>query len=343
MRSHRAVKLTPYLVVILLVLATPAHTLLAQAPEPDGSDNALFEAAIQGDLAAVHEFVANGVSVHDRNREGSTPLHLAALHNRVAVARFLLSKGAVMEAQLPMDDMRTPLHLAVGNGHTKMIRFLLAGGADVNADSGEGTALHYVVAQRLDVEIAKILVGGGANPSFGGMVGMTPLERAREYEYEELVAFFSGVVQSPRGMDGVAIMVSGTLPHREPGRFGVANLVDDEPSTAWCEGKPDDGIGEWIEFAFHEPRKLERLGIVVGYAKSGNTFRSNNRVKTVIVSMPNCDSFKVDLKDTHETQYVELPSEDETKSVVITIQEVYRGSRYRDTCISEITLNPAMK
>jgi len=31
--------------------------------------------------------------------------------------------------------------------------------------------------------------------------------------------------------------------------FGPLALFDGYPSTAWCEGKPDDGIGEWVEFS----------------------------------------------------------------------------------------------
>ena len=34
----------------------------------------------------------------------------------------------------------------------------------------------------------------------------------------------------------ITIQASSTLPHRDPSRYGVANLTDINLDTAWCEG-----------------------------------------------------------------------------------------------------------
>ena len=161
-----------------------------------------------------------------------------------------------------------------------------------------------------------------------------------------LIPFMNAEANQPNAQQPanpeITIQASSTLPHRQPGRYGVANLTDGDLNSAWCEGKEGDGIGESITFTFREPRKIGRIGIVVGYAKSGNVFRSNNRVEAVTVTMPNRDLVKLSLWDEPKMQFLEIPPGKAVRSMKITIDKVFRGEKYRDTCLSEIKADPAM-
>ena len=52
--------------------------------------------------------------------------------------------------------------------------------------------------------------------------------------------------------------------------------------TAWVEGKEGSGIGEYIEYSFqnNSPR-ITSIIISNGYMKSDNTWKNNNRVKSL--------------------------------------------------------------
>jgi hypothetical protein len=58
--------------------------------------------------------------------------------------------------------------------------------------------------------------------------------------------------------------------------YSIDNLSDNNPNTAWVEGKEDYGIGEFIEFDYMNTE----LWIYNGYQKSKKSFLANSRVKT---------------------------------------------------------------
>jgi ankyrin repeat protein len=65
---------------------------------PDAS--ALIAAAAAGDLARVREILADAPSlIGERDGEGATALHHAALHGRQDVVRFLIAQGADANAR----------------------------------------------------------------------------------------------------------------------------------------------------------------------------------------------------------------------------------------------------
>jgi len=46
------------------------------------------------------------------------------------------------------------------------------------------------------------------------------------------------------------------------------NLIDDDPTTMWCEGSASEGEGEWVRFFFKTSQKIDRI-VVVPAAQSG--------------------------------------------------------------------------
>jgi len=115
-------------------------------------------------------------------------------------------------------------------------------------------------------------------------------------------------------------------------------LVNDwNNETAWVEGKNDDGVGEWIKLESSVPIKIRELEILNGYQKSKDLFEKNGRVKTIRLEFSDSTSIEKELIGGYEYwDRIIFDQEIETKYIKITILDVYSGTEYKDTCISEI-------
>lgn len=105
----------------------------------------LEQAAEQGDLRTVKRLVAEGASLRaEDTAHGKTPLYFAATADKAEMTRFLIQKGADVNAR--DDSGETALHEVAYSGHLKVARLLLDHGAAVNLRSHDGsTPLHQAV------------------------------------------------------------------------------------------------------------------------------------------------------------------------------------------------------
>lgn len=112
--------------------------------------------------------------------------------------------------------------------------------------------------------------------------------------------------------------------------------------TAWIEGKEDSGIGEFIEYSFkNEAPRITSIIISNGYMKSNNTWKNNNRVKSLKLYINGKVFGILKLTDTKTDQIFKLGTfghnEDGSDLVLrFEILEVYLGEKYNDTAITEI-------
>ena len=96
-----------------------------------GESNALCNAVRSGDLQTVKEQLANGVDINGGDSEfGVTALSWAALLDATEIAKFLIEKGADVNAK--SRDGSTPLHSAAFLGHTEIAELLIQKSAEVN-------------------------------------------------------------------------------------------------------------------------------------------------------------------------------------------------------------------
>ncbi|WP_299711167.1 hypothetical protein [uncultured Tenacibaculum sp.] len=144
------------------------------------------------------------------------------------------------------------------------------------------------------------------------------------------------------------------------GNYKKSYLFDGNFNTAWVEGKKGAGIGEKIEIEL-DNYNLAAICLVNGYTKNANTYLENNRLKKIKV-----EKEFIDYNDPNKTQSssFEKTFEDKKfssintdnfydlvtkvadfgdgylkiKKVTITILEVYKGTKYNDTCITELFL-----
>ena len=180
----------------LFNLVEPARALMTEGADVNA---ALKTDGKQLTADAVHLLYRLGLIFKTWEREGDTPLHMAACSDAAAAAKLLLDNGADLFAGLggggtPLNvaarfeavdtasellargadsgarDAQgwTPLHSAAGGGALKTVRLLLDAGADVNAAAKQGlTPLHLSVSQRApqafdDPTITRLLLDWGA-------------------------------------------------------------------------------------------------------------------------------------------------------------------------------------
>lgn len=124
----------------------------------------------------------------------------------------------------------------------------------------------------------------------------------------------------------------------QSGNYTSTLLQDGKLDTAWAEVAKENGIGEWIKFHSSIDQDISGIEIINGYSKSNSTYTENNRVKRLRVEFSDRSSLEKELKDNAmlDLQKVEFGKTVKTKYIKITILDVYRGSKYQDTCISEI-------
>lgn len=128
-------------------------------------------------------------------------------------------------------------------------------------------------------------------------------------------------------------------------QYHPINIID-RTSNSWCEGANDDGTGTRIDIRFAKSKDNKIPEINYFYIKNGfgkkDYYEANNRVKDITVSGYHVNptrkfSERVTLKDTPDFQKVTLNSTFDFSSITIKIDSVYPGSKYNDTCITEIS------
>lgn len=158
-----------------------------------------------------------------------------------------------------------------------------------------------------------------------------------------LTMLFSGNI--PYALGGTAqlspcvITSSETSHHTEKhGTYPVANVFDGNTSTCWAEGASGYGIGEGISFTIATfGRSSITMKIYSGYHKSSERYRQNGRPKDTTISVdgiPQTHTFS----DVMSPEEITIGGLDGRAFVTIgiTIDSVYSGSKWSDTCISEI-------
>ncbi|EJW81990.1 hypothetical protein WUBG_07101, partial [Wuchereria bancrofti] len=158
------------------------NVLQREAQARYSEDLLLLDAARCGDLCTIKRIIGSCgtkiINCKDFDGRESTPLHFAAGYNRVEVLKYLLRKGANVEAR--DTGWLVPLHNACAYGHLAVAELLVKHGANLNATDKWGYTPLHEAALKGKFDVCKFLLISGANPKHKGRDGKTPLDVVRE-------------------------------------------------------------------------------------------------------------------------------------------------------------------
>jgi ankyrin repeat protein len=158
----------------------------------------VFEASSFGDLDRLTELLMfDPVLVTTYSADGFTPLHLAAFFGRPEAVRFLLDRGAEVDAPGTGWMTGTALHSAASSRQPEAVAMLLDAGADPDArQSGGWTPLH-AAAQNGDLATVEALLAAGADPAAVNDDGTSVRDLAIEGGNEAVLAAIDRALGTP--------------------------------------------------------------------------------------------------------------------------------------------------
>lgn len=140
----------------------------------------IFTASGTGDLERVKELISESPElIRFKNYEGRTPLHAAASRGVVPIVKYLIDKGADINA---IDDVGVPpLHAAAQSGSLETVKLVVGGGANIRAvDASKQTALHRAVFGG-NRDVFKLLISTGLDPDTKDADGRSALDIFRSF------------------------------------------------------------------------------------------------------------------------------------------------------------------
>ncbi len=165
---------------------------------PDLRHGLMMALALPTPAAAVAEALIDfpATDINTRNAQGETPLMLAALKGRLALAQKLIDRGADVN-----QTGWTPLHYAATGGGAAMVTLMLSHYAYVDAESPNGTTPLMMAAQYGSPESVELLLEAGAQPQQKNQQGLTALDFAQRGARPDAIKIISAALlaQSPRG------------------------------------------------------------------------------------------------------------------------------------------------
>ena len=142
------------------------------------------------------------------------------------------------------------------------------------------------------------------------------------------------------------IKASSHLAPQGKNNYDEKNLYDDNYFTPWVEGVKGYGIGEKVTLTVEiDYITIGGITITNGYSKSQTAWKNNSRVKKLKFSYNGQEMFILNLKDQMGEQSfafgkdLNFDGKELTKKFTITLEilDVYKGDKYDDTAISEIS------
>ena len=210
MTSHSYCRAFITLLATGLILATSCENLpqpVHNTPAPVKKEESLFDLITEGKTAEVKRRFTNSDSINQKNAQGQSLLHIAAVKNDGEMVQFLIAMKA--DTEIKNNEGETPMSAAVAAGSFDATKVLAEAGASIFAvnsanvtvyeiarkkspdalsaiiskktvaeqDTAGKTALHYAAGLADEQAVTVILAAGGAI-SVADATGATPLAEA---------------------------------------------------------------------------------------------------------------------------------------------------------------------
>ena len=115
-------------------------------------------------------------------------------------------------------------------------------------------------------------------------------------------------------------------------------LIDGDISTAWVEGMSGQGIRESVSIQFDDEYLINGIKINAGYQKNDELYNKNSRPAKIGIAFSDGTYEVHELDDVNSVQDIVFQKPIYSKSISLIIEDVYSGTKYEDTAISEISI-----
>lgn len=137
------------------------------------------------------------------------------------------------------------------------------------------------------------------------------------------------------------VVASSELNSQGSASYLASNIVDSNHETGWVEGVSGYGVGQWVELRdIYPDGEITALHILNGYVKSDKVWSENARVKRLKVYCDDKPICILELQNSRSMQVFNVQDVLGGKRYIgklrFEIMEVYPGTKYQDTVISEI-------
>ncbi len=150
-------------------------------------EDSIYDVVNREDTDAFSDMVVLGYDIDDIDRDGYTPLMIAASLGKANFARFLIYNDANVNKR--SHTGQTALHRAAQGGYDELVNMLIDAGAYVNIpDFAGNTPLMYAVMSNHLFTVER-LIAAGANLGYRNANGETALRIAEKKRFFKIVNF----------------------------------------------------------------------------------------------------------------------------------------------------------
>ncbi len=114
-------------------------------------------------------------------------------------------------------------------------------------------------------------------------------------------------------------------------------LFDGKDDTNWQEGVPGYGINESVSFSFDQIYEVKYIAFKLGNWKTDRYYIGNGKPKTMTLIFGDYTG-QVTFTGKHDVEWVEVNKPVNADSMKLIIDDVYPGTNWEDTAITEITV-----
>ena len=138
---------------------------------PNGDTPLVFAIRADADVSVNQVLLRSfKINVKVPTLRGETPLMLAAIKGNMPLAQKLVDMGAPVDA----DFGWTALHYAASTGQAEMAKWLIEKGAKVNARTDRGVTPLYMAARTISASTVNVLLAAGADKTLCNDQGISP-------------------------------------------------------------------------------------------------------------------------------------------------------------------------
>ena len=173
-------------VLCLMSIGGRAWAVEPQAPTVAAAEQALMEAAYNGELERARQLIEDGIDVDATTADKQTALMWAAFNGHTDVAAYLLDREAAVDAKDV--NARTALMYASSGPFADTVGLLLDKGAEVDIQgSVEGFTALMMAAAEGQLDVVRLLLIHGADPSLKDEDGDTARSFAAQNGHNAVV------------------------------------------------------------------------------------------------------------------------------------------------------------